>query len=46
MGGSVPEEVAGTRGGARSRGKGVVQVVEVYVGSVGLGVQWDPVNWE
>ena len=20
--------------------------VEVYVGSMGLGVQWDPVNWE
>ena len=20
--------------------------IEVYVGSVGLGVQWDPVNWE
>ena len=22
------------------------RVVEVYVGSMGLGVQWDPVNWE
>ena len=22
------------------------RAVEVYVGSMGLGVQWDPVNWE
>ena len=21
-------------------------LLEVYVGSMGLGVQWDPVNWE
>ena len=22
------------------------RVVEAYVGSMGLGVQWDPVNWQ
>ena len=26
--------------------RGWVMCIEVYVGSVGLGVQWDPVNWE
>ena len=28
------------------RGVPLEYPVEVYVGSMGLGVQWDPVHWE